>query len=161
MFKTFRFVMLAALAMGVHAGMAHAQDAAVTEAPAAAEDTSFDARQKLATELHNLRPTKPQVHEAIDRVSKMQPESEREAFVTAMRNILDYRAIEKISIDAMVSTYTQEELEAMVEYYNKPEAQSAMGKEQAYGQKVYPEIIKLLDQAMIKLRTGEEGKKAE
>lgn len=168
MLKTVRFMILAAMAASsliYAAPNAAAQDAAAPESQAEAaatpakDDADYDRRVKLATELHTLRPTKPQVYDAIDRVSTMQPQADRAAFVTAMRNILDYRAIEKISVDAMADTYTAEELEAMVEYYKQPAAQSAMTKEAAYGQKVYPEIIKLLDQAMIKVRAGDGSKK--
>ena len=71
-----------------------------------------------------------------------------------MRGVLNYQAIEKISIDAMAETYTLPELQAMVDYYSKPEAISAAAKDQAYGQKVYPEIMRMLDAAMMKVRTG-------
>ncbi len=104
--------------------------------------------------MHKIRPTQDQVYTAIDQIANQQPEAEREAFRNAMRQILNYKAIEKFSIDAMVDTYTVEELEAMVEFHAKPEAQSALAKEQDYADKVYPEIIRMLDQALMRVRTG-------
>ena len=104
--------------------------------------------------MHALRPTKDQVYNAIDQVAMSQPADQQEAFKTAMKSVLNYKAIEKISIDAMAETYTLAELQAMVDYFSKPEAISAAAKETEYSKKVYPEIIRMLDQAMMKVRTG-------
>jgi len=120
----------------------------------AAQDEGYRHRLELAKKMHELRPTKDQVYEAIDRVAENQPEAERETFVAAMRNVLNYRAIENISVEAMAETYTEAELQAMVEYYSRPEAISAAAKDAEYSQKVYPEIIRMLDQAMMRVRTG-------
>jgi hypothetical protein len=42
----------------------------------------------------------------------------------------------------------------MVDYYSKPEAQSAAKKDAEFAAKVYPELIKMLDQAVIRLRSA-------
>jgi hypothetical protein len=104
--------------------------------------------------MHEINPTRNQVNAAIEQVALRQPESEREAFKTTMRAALNYQAIEKISVDAMADTYTKAELEAMVGYFSKPEAQSAAAKDYIYNRKVYPEIARMLDQAIIRMRTG-------
>lgn len=143
-------------------GVAKAADApaatpAAAEAPtqAPAQDPSdLDERTALAKKMHDINPARDQINGAIDDVAQSQPEAERETFKTAMRSILNYQAIEKISIDAMAETYTKAELEAMVEYYSKPEAKSAAKKDDLYNQKVYPEIGRMLDQAMMRIRTG-------
>lgn len=123
--------------------------------PVCAEDLGNAARRhELAREMHKLRPTRDQVYAAIDQVAQSQPESERESFRTAMRNILNYAAIEKVSVEAMAEIYSETELTAMVEYYSKPEAVSAALKDPLYAEKVYPEIIRMLDQAMMRVRTG-------
>lgn len=121
---------------------------------APADDASLQKRIELAKKMHEIRPTRDQVNAAIDQAAMTQPEQEREAFKSAMREVLNYRAIEKISIDAMADTFTAEELQAMVDYYSKPEAKSAGDKEGAYRAKVYPEIIRMLDAAMMRVRTG-------
>ena len=54
----------------------------------------------------------------------------------------------------MAEIYTLPELEAMVEYYSKPEAKSAAEKQEAYQDKVGPEITKMLDKALMEMRTG-------
>ncbi len=118
-------------------------------------EQTLDRKIELATEMHKFRPSKIQVNSAIDQIASAYPSSTREAFKTSMRRVLNYKAIEKISIDAMAETYTQEELEAMVGYYSKPEAQSATEKYSDYAGKVRPELIKMIDKAMMRIKTGE------
>lgn len=116
--------------------------------------SDYQARLALSKEMHEIRPAAEQVNNAIDSVALKMPESARNDFKTKMRNFLNYRAIERISINAMAETYTLEELEAMVEYYSKPEAQSAVEKTSEYQQKVQPEIVRMIDRAVMQMRTG-------
>ncbi len=128
-------------------------------APATSDEAaSFARRLELAKKMHDFRPAAEQVDNAIDSVSKRLPGTEAETFKANMRNLLNYRSIEQISINAMAQTYTEEELAAMVEYYSKPEAQSASKKFQVYQDKVTPDIVRMIDQAVMKLRTGGAGK---
>ena len=123
--------------------------------PMVAEDPTYDERIELATKMHELRPVRAQVDGAIEQYALTRPESERISFKSAMRNVFNIKALEKISIDAYAETFTVEELRAMVEYYSKPEARSASDKINAYAEIVYPEIIRMLDRAAIRLKTGE------
>jgi hypothetical protein len=158
LFVLFSFVILAA------GHPAFAQDAAVpasapvtTGAPLGSppmDEASVARRAELAKKIHDLRPTRDQVHAAIDQAAATQPPEEQESFRMAMRNVLNYQAIEKISIDAMVEIYTEPELQAMYDFYSKPEAKNASAKEDQYAGKVYPEIMRMLDEAMMRVRTG-------
>jgi|GEM_PF-5610078 len=116
---------------------------------------NFERKVELATKMHMFRPSKTQVDIAIAQIASRYPLTQAESFKSAMRRILNYKAIEKISIDAMVETYSTAELEAMVEYYAKPEAQSAAEKYQSYAGKVQPELIKMIDKAMMRLKAAE------
>ncbi len=119
-----------------------------------AEDTSLEHRLELAEKMHSFRSSREQVDSAINTVAaRLQPD-EQEVFTAAMRNILNYKALEKISVDAMAETFTEKELEAMVEYYSKPEARSISDKYPEYQSKVSPEIVKMIDKAMMRVRTG-------
>lgn len=162
--KPFQYLILlgAVLAMPMLAAQAIAQqeDAAQAEMSGEAADTDetdYQARLALAKEMHEIRPAAKQVDDAIDSVAMKMPESARNEFKARMRNLLNYRAIERISINAMAVTYTLEELEAMVEYYSKPVAQSAVEKTAEYQQKVAPEIVRMIDRAIIQMRTGTEN----
>lgn len=133
-----------------------AQEAAKEEAQVEAPtDPTYDERIVLAKKMHELRPVREQVEQAINRYSQTRPEGERESFKSTMRNVFNMRALEKISIDAYAETFTAKELSAMVEYYSKPEATSASEKFDNYAGIVYPEIVRMLDRAAIRVRTGE------
>ena len=118
------------------------------------DEASIARRAELAKKLHDLRPTRDQVYAAIHQAAATQPPEEQESFRMAMRNVLNYQAIEKISIDAMVEIYTEPELQTMLDFYSKPEAKAASAKEDQYAGKVYPEIMRMLDEAMMRVRTG-------
>jgi hypothetical protein len=120
----------------------------------AQDDATLEKRLELAKKMHEIRPSKDQVNAAIDVTAARLPQPEQEPFKSRMRSILNYRAIEKISIDAMASTFTVEELQAMVDCYGKPEAKSASDKMEAYQAIVGPELVKMIDQAMMRTRTG-------
>ncbi|PCK00078.1 MAG: hypothetical protein COA45_04145 [Zetaproteobacteria bacterium] len=109
----------------------------------------------LAREMHKIRPTRVQVDSAIQRASLSMPSRDRRAFIGAMKGMLNYNAIERISVDAMLETYTLKELDAMVEYYSKPEATSASDKVGYWASLVQPEIINMIDKAMMRIRTGQ------
>lgn len=133
---------------------AAAEASEVDAASPAADD--FQQRLDLAKEMHKIRPTKQQVDAAVESISVRIPADQRDAFKANMRSILNYNAIEKISINAMAETFSIEELEAMVEYNKKPEAQSAADKMSEYQSKVSPEIIQMIDKAIMRMRTGTE-----
>ncbi|MBI1300046.1 MAG: hypothetical protein GC137_00165 [Alphaproteobacteria bacterium] len=117
-----------------------------------------DVRQRkivLASKMHEIRPTREQVDAAVLRAAASLPPARRESFVFAMKSVLNYNAIERISVDAMIETFTLLELESMVEYYSKPEAKSASDKIPAWASVVQPEIINMIDKAMIRVRTGQ------
>jgi len=129
-----------------------AKEEAQVEAPA---DPTYDERIALAKKMHELRPVREQVEQAINQYAQTRPQGERESFKSTMRNVFNMRALEKISIDAYAETFTAPELSAMVEYYSKPEAISASDKFGNYAGIVYPEIVRMLDRAAIRVRTGE------
>ncbi len=129
---------------------------ALAEAKAENEDEEILAKKiKLAKEMHNIRPTREQVDSAVRRAALKLPEHERASFMTAMRSMLNYNAIERISIDAMIETYSYKELKSMVEYFSKPEAKSASRKIAPWARKVQPEIVRMIDRAMMRIRTGQ------
>ncbi len=117
---------------------------------ARAEDKDYEQRLELAKKMYEYRPVKAQVEAAIDRVAEVLPEDKREAYRLAMHAALNEKALEKISEEAMAKVYTNAELEAMVEYYSKPEARSAGEKFHEYQAIVQPEITKMLDKAMMR-----------
>ncbi len=115
----------------------------------------LDQKIILAKKMHEVRPTRSQVDTAVRRAAMMLPENERISFINVMTGMLNYNAIERISMDAMIDTYTLKELEVMVDFYSQPEALSASVKMGTWAQKVQPEIIRMIDKAILRIRTGE------
>ncbi len=113
-------------------------------------------RLVLAKKMIEILPAQPQIEAAVDGyisgTMATFSQKDRDTFRRAMLNVMNPKALEKSAIDAYVSTYTKKELAAMVEYYDKPEARSASEKQPEFAAKIYPEIIKMMDQAVIRLR---------
>ncbi len=110
---------------------------------------------ELAREMHKIRPTREQVDSAVIKASLSLPKYERKNFIDSMAMMLNYNAIERISVDAMIETYTLKELSSMVEYYSKPEARSASKKVMSWAMIVQPEIITMIDKALMRIKTGQ------
>lgn len=127
------------------------------DAKPSGDAATFARRLELSKEMHKLRPAAEQIDTAIASVASQMPAAQAEAFKANIGNLLNYRAIEQISINAMAETFTLEELEAMVEYNSKPEAASIAQKYGAYQQIVSPEIVRMIDRAIMRMRTGATG----
>lgn len=128
----------------------------LAEAKAENEDEAIlEKKIALAKEMHQIRPTRTQVDSAVAGAAMSLPASERQNFIIMMKSRLNYNAIERISIDAMVDTYTLVELEAMVEYFSKPEAKSASAKVHSWAKAVNPHIVRMIDEAIMRIKTGQ------
>ncbi len=159
--KTSFLVLLAVFVMGGSVAAQTPEGEAAPGAPVAAEsapaEDAFDRRLDLAEKMQALNPARKQVDSAIEKYVATLPQNEREVYRAGLRNILNYQALEKISVDAYAETFTEAELAAMVAYYSKPEAISARDKHNEWGKKVYPEIVRMLDKAMMRVKTGGSG----
>ena len=142
--KRLFFLSLASMLM-ISLGSAHAQEEQVSD---------LSTRLELSRKMHELRPVKPQVDRAIDNVAQALPEIQRREFKLSMQRILNYPAIENLSVEIMADTYSAEELQVMVTYYQNPIAQSAAEKTVDYQQKLGPESMRIMDRAMMEIRTG-------
>lgn len=142
--KKFLILCLASCIL-ISSSMAYAQDGA---------ENDLNTRLELARKMHELRPVKPQVDRAIENVASALPTAKQEEFRVSMQRILNYPAIENLSIEIMAETYSAAELKVMIDYYQQPLAQSAAEKTIQYQQKLGPEIIRIMDRAMMEMRTG-------
>jgi hypothetical protein len=137
-----------AAAVSEEAPVAEAEPLSVPEA------STLERRVALAKEMHEFRSTREQIDGAVHQVALRFPQGDRQGFITSMMAALNYAAIERISVDAMAETFTVKELEAMVAYYSKPEAKSITQKTPLWAEKVQPEITRMIDKAMMRVRTG-------
>lgn len=111
-------------------------------------------KRDLVEQMHKIRPAKDQVQDAVEQISKSLPPAERDKFLKMVESAFDYDALEKKSRDAMTSIFTVAELEKMVDYFSSPEAKSIGKKLPQYNDALRPDIMRMLDSAMMKGRTG-------
>ena len=124
---------------------------------AQAQDDDFVQRLVLAEQMVEIRPIDKQLSRAIDAYITNYmfnaSEADQDVFREAMKRLMNPKALEKVAVDAYAETFTLKELEAMVEYFSKPEAQSASDKQRQLNARITPEIGQMFDRALIKLRT--------
>jgi hypothetical protein len=114
----------------------------------------FAERLALAKQMHDLRPAKKQVEDAVNTAANRLPAANRDDFVKAMMKSIDVAALEKQSIDVMAQTFTKVELEKMISYFGSPEAEGIAKKLVIYQAAMNPVIIQMLDKAAMEARTG-------
>ncbi|WP_435642116.1 hypothetical protein [Micavibrio aeruginosavorus] len=121
---------------------------------AVSNDADMVKRRELALEMHKIRPAREQVSEAVQQVARNLPPADQERFIAMVDKAFDYAALEKMSVDTMVNLFTTAELQAMVDYFGSPEAKAVAKKLPIYQEKLQPEIIRMLDQALADERFG-------
>lgn len=122
-----------------------------------AQEGDFTQRLELAKQMLEIRPAKDQLEAAVDayiaHVMVSASENDKEVVRAAFMQMMNPRALEKISIDAYAEIFTRKELEAMIAYYSLPEARSASDKQDQLDARLGPEIIRMLDRAVVRFRT--------
>jgi hypothetical protein len=117
-------------------------------------------RIELAQAMNNIRPAKIQVQEAVNQIAQNLPPLDRDRFMRMVDKAFDYGKLEKLSVETMADLFTAAELQKMVDYFSSPEGEAISRKLPQYQAKLQPEIIKMLDKAMMEQRTGAAGDKA-
>jgi|GEM_PF-1206822 len=150
-------------------GFAYAQGAPVAPAPAVAAapapttnattatpavSADYEQRLALSRKMHEIRPTSRQIEAAIDLIAEKVPLSDRAKFKARALAAIDQKKLEETSVNAMAEVFTNAELQAMIDYYSKAEARSIAEKMTLYQGMIQPEITKMMDKAMLDLRTG-------
>lgn len=141
-----------------HVAAAQQKPAGDPSAPAAQKAaTDEEQRLDLSRKMHEIQPARTQVMRAIDQVSQQLPPADRDAFRNAMMGAIDDKKLEDTSIRAMAEIFTVAELERMLSYFSSPEARSISEKMSVYNGRMQPEIMKMIDAAMMAARTGAGG----
>ena len=125
-------------------------------APAFAQEDDFAQRLALAEKMLEIRPAGEQLRSALDQYIQSYlvryPETEKQIFRASILKAVNEKALEKTAVDAYAEIFTLKELEAMLEFYAKPEARAIREKQGELNARVKPEIIRMLDQALMKVR---------
>lgn len=123
-------------------------------APSPSVIPDMDQRVELAEKMHDIWPVRPKVEEALDVAAQSFPEEERAAFKAGMRKAIKYDQLEEESIAAMAKIFTVPELQKMVDFYGSPEGRAVSAKTGDYAEMLQPVMTKMLDQALLQVRTG-------
>ncbi|HEU4838357.1 MAG TPA: DUF2059 domain-containing protein, partial [Micavibrio sp.] len=85
-------------------------------------------RLDLAQKMHEVWPIRTRMETAINSVGEAFPEEKRAEIKAALRKNIKYDQLEEASIEAMAETYTDEELEKMIEFYGSETGRSISAK---------------------------------
>lgn len=121
---------------------------------AAKQPSDMQERLALAQKMHEIQPASQQIDIAVSRVAQQMPEADRKPFHDNIMAAIDNKKLEELSIKTMADIFTKEELTLMVGYFSSPQAKSISEKMPMYQDILNPEIMKMLDAAMMKARTG-------
>ena len=116
----------------------------------------YEARLKLARDMHEIWPIRIKVESAIDRIGEQIEEAKRLRFKSAMRQAIKFEALEQASIESMADIFTAKELSAMIAFYGSKEGRSVSHKTGDYERALEPLLIKMIDKAILDTKLGSE-----
>jgi hypothetical protein len=116
---------------------------------AMAQDKVTKKERSLALELQKVWGVKDQIDELVLVIESKLPEDQRANFRVYMAKILDYDAINQVSAVAAVEVFSEDELEAMLDYYSSEHGKSAELKRKLYNEKMMPQVQALIKKGMM------------
>lgn len=124
--------------------------------PAMAQEASTPdaARVALAEQMHEIWPVRPRVEAALNVIAETLPEENRLAFKAQMRRAIQFDLLEQESVNAMATTFTEDELKKMIEFYGSPEGRSISAKTEDYEIALQPVLSRMMDKALLDTRLG-------
>ncbi len=128
--------------------------APATAAPVQEEASASAEQLALAEKMHEIWPIRLRIESAIDAVSESFPAAKRPEIKAALRKNIQYDQVEEESIKAMATNFTAEELQAMIDFYGSDVGRSISAKTSDYEFALRPSLIKMMDKAMLDLKTG-------
>ena len=124
--------------------------------PAHAQDEGAVTKEQLtlAGKMHEIWPVRTRVETAIEAVSKNFPAEKQAEMKAAMRKNIKFDQLEEESIKAMAQTFTVGELQAMIDFYGSETGRAISAKTGDYEMALRPIMTKMMDKAMLDMRTG-------
>lgn len=126
-------------------------DAVLAEEPLSKD---MKKRMELAREMHEIWPIRVKVEKGLSEVAQTMAFSERAKFKAAMRRAIDFEQLERDSIKIMAETFNQKELQGMVDFYGSSTGRAVSAKVDIFQEAIQPTYIKMLDKALLDIRTG-------
>lgn len=133
---------------------------AVEEAPATEQVSALSPDEKerleLAGKMHEIWPIRTRVETALESIAKGVPEDRQSEVKAAMRKAIQFGQLEEESIKAMAEIFTAEELKAMITFYGSDTGRAISAKTGDYELALRPVMVRMIDAAMLDLRTGQK-----
>jgi hypothetical protein len=118
--------------------------------PALALDDTPQNREQQVDRYLSAVSARDMFSDMMQKMSRSLPTDQREMFVNMMTKHLDFDAITKGMRDAMMKTFTADELSALADFYASPVGKSAMAKMGDYMAAMMP----MMTQEMAKAQAG-------
>lgn len=115
------------------------------------------ARQAAADRYLRAVPTAKMVNDTIAQLALQLPPEQRQKFAADLRVMIDVRKLEKISRDAMVKTFSVDELNALADFYESRHGASAMAKFGAYMGEVMPPMMREIQAGVERVQAQPSG----
>jgi hypothetical protein len=112
-------------------------------AQAQAQDSPSN-RQAAAERYLKLVPVLPLIETTVAALAQKVPVRHRSEWVGQMRALIDKRTIAAAVRDALVQTYTTDEIEAMVDFYSSRHGASILAKAPSYMALIEPALMEAL-----------------
>lgn len=123
--------------------------------PAVAED-GLAAREEAADRYLRVVPMGRMLEDSYAEIAKELPPEQREAFLAQMRGIVRVEALERITRDALVNTFTTDELNALADFYGSRHGASAISKFGPYMAQVMPPLLEEVQRALQELQAAKQ-----
>jgi len=115
-----------------------------------------DAEKLAAAERYMATaPLSDMINDMTAKVAVQIPENRRANFIRVMTEEIDMDRLESAVLDAMVKTFTLEELNALADFYGSEVGKSAMAKFGTYMALVMPTIQQEMIRAVKKVESGQ------
>src|SRR5688500_3671535 len=114
------------------------------------------ARQAAADRYFSVVPVSRVLEETYAELAKQLPQDQRPRFLAHMRSAVRVDRLERISRDAMVRTFSAEEMNALADFYGSAHGASAMRKFGPYMEKAMPLLKQEVQKAMLELQASKK-----
>lgn len=112
---------------------------------------SLESRQAAADRYLKVVPMAKMLDDSFAQFAQMKPEEERPGFIMQMKALVRADMIERVSREAMIKTFSTDELNALADFYGSKNGASAMRKFGVYMAEVMPVVQQEIQQAARKL----------
>ena len=126
--------------------------------PIIAYSGEHDDKVLAAERYAKITPMKEKISDSAQRLSLQLPLEQREMFITMMTERVDLKLLEKTAIEAMVNTFTLEEINAFADFYGSEVGRSAMKKFGIYTATILPVMQKEIQRALATFSKQEQRK---